>query len=116
MFFFFFSTAKVNNLRVKPYLEEVLRFMRGYVNGSGNIDDILPWAGSMQERFFKPNNSLMLFYYILLNILLLNPSVLSALNRIFRGHVLSQDASAEQYVVFSEIRVHNYLCFTLISD
>jgi hypothetical protein len=38
------------------------------------------------------------------------------INRIFRGHVLSQDASAEQYVVFSEIRVHNYLCFTLISD
>ena len=38
------------------------------------------------------------------------------MNRIFRGHVLSQDASAEQYVVFLEIRVHNYLCFTLISD
>ena len=33
------------------------------------------------------------------------------INRIFRGHVLSQDASAEQYVVFLEIRVHNYLCF-----
>jgi transposase len=45
------ETAKVNNLRVKPYLEEVLTFMRGYVNGSGNIDDILPWAASMQERF-----------------------------------------------------------------
>lgn len=38
------------------------------------------------------------------------------INRIFRGHVLSQDASAEQYVVFSEICVHNYLCFTLIFD
>jgi DNA gyrase subunit A len=70
----------------------------------------MPWAGSMQERFFKPNNSLMLFYYILLNILLLNPSVLSALNTVFRGDMLIQDTSAGS----SEFLYRNILCPSLI--
>ena len=47
------ETAKLNDLRIKPYLTEVLKFMRDHANGSGrmDLDGILPWAKPMQEKY-----------------------------------------------------------------
>ena len=45
------ETARANNLRVRPYLQEVLEYMRDHKDGSERIDDILPWSAAMQEKF-----------------------------------------------------------------
>ena len=47
------ETAKANNLRIRPYLKEVVTYMRDHANGSGRIDvdPILPWSDGMQQRF-----------------------------------------------------------------
>ncbi len=51
------ETAKANNLRVRPYLKEVITYMRDHRNGSERIDvdPILPWSGEMQSRFSISN-------------------------------------------------------------
>ena len=55
------QTAKMNDLRIMPYLTEILTFMRDHANGSERIDvdDLLPWSDSMQSRF-NVNNKLKL--------------------------------------------------------
>jgi len=45
------ETAKASRLHIKPYLEHVMKYMRDHANGSGRIDDILPWSEEMQERY-----------------------------------------------------------------
>ena len=47
------ETAKANNLRVRPYLKEVITYMRDHANGSErvDVDPILPWSDEMQRRF-----------------------------------------------------------------
>ncbi len=51
------ETAKANNLRIRPYLKEVITYMRDHANGSERIDvdPILPWADEMQRRFSLSN-------------------------------------------------------------
>ena len=47
------ETAKANNLRIRPYLKEVITYMRDHANGSErvDVDPILPWSDEMQRRF-----------------------------------------------------------------
>ena len=49
------ETAKANNLRIRPYLKEVVTYMRDHTNAKGseriNVDPILPWSSEMQQRF-----------------------------------------------------------------
>lgn len=45
------ETARLNGLKIKPYLTEVLSYMRDHQNGSVRIDEILPWSAEMQSRF-----------------------------------------------------------------
>lgn len=51
------ETAKANNLRVRPYLKEVITYMRDHANGSErvDVDPILPWSDEMQRRFSLNN-------------------------------------------------------------
>ena len=51
------ETAKANNLRIRPYLKEVLTYMRDHSNGSErvDVDPILPWSEEMQRRFSIKN-------------------------------------------------------------
>ena len=53
------ETAKANNLRVRPYLKEVITYMRDHVNANGServdVDPILPWSDEMQRRFALSN-------------------------------------------------------------
>ena len=53
------ETAKANNLRVRPYLKEVITYMRDHANANGServdVDSILPWSDEMQSRFALSN-------------------------------------------------------------
>ena len=53
------ETAKANNLRIRPYLQEVITYMRGHTNAKGSeridVDPILPWSDEMQRRFSLSN-------------------------------------------------------------
>ena len=53
------ETAKANNLRVRPYLKEVITYMRDHANANGSeridVDPILPWSDEMQRRFALSN-------------------------------------------------------------
>lgn len=51
------ETAKANNLRVRPYLKEVITYMRDHKSGSErvDVDPILPWSDEMQKRFSLSN-------------------------------------------------------------
>ena len=53
------ETAKANNLRIRPYLQEVVTYMRDHTNEKGservNVDPILPWSDEMQKRFSLSN-------------------------------------------------------------
>lgn len=42
-------TAKKNNLNVFMYLNAVLQFMPGLVDGSAGIDEMLPWSDKMKK-------------------------------------------------------------------
>ena len=52
-FYSLVETAKINGLRIRPYLTEVLTVMRDHANGSGRIDieELLPWSETMQSKF-----------------------------------------------------------------
>ena len=52
-FYSLIETAKINGLRIRPYLTEVLTVMRDYANGSEriDIDELLPWSETMQSKF-----------------------------------------------------------------
>ena len=52
-FYSLIETAKINGLRIRPYLTEVLTVMRNHANGSGRIDieELLPWSETMQSKF-----------------------------------------------------------------
>lgn len=43
------ETAKMNGLNTYSYLQNVLMYMPGYLNGSEGIEDMLPWSDFMQE-------------------------------------------------------------------
>ena len=53
------ETAKANKLRIRPYLKEVITYMRDHVNANGServdVDPILPWSDEMQRRFALSN-------------------------------------------------------------
>ena len=53
------ETAKANNLRIRPYLKEVITYMRDHANANGServdVDPILPWSDEMQRRFALSN-------------------------------------------------------------
>ena len=55
LIFSLIETAKANSLRVRPYLKEVITYMRDHVNANGServdVDPILPWSDEMQRRF-----------------------------------------------------------------
>ena len=52
-FYSLIETAKINGLRIRPYLTEVLTAMRDQTNGSEriDIDELLPWSETMQSKF-----------------------------------------------------------------
>ena len=52
-FYSLIETAKINGLRIRPYLTEVLTVMRDHANGSEriDIDELLPWSETMQSKF-----------------------------------------------------------------
>ena len=53
------ETAKANTLRIRPYLKEVITYMRDHTNANGServdVDPILPWSDEMQRRFALSN-------------------------------------------------------------
>ena len=53
------ETAKANNLWVRPYLKEVISYMRYLLNANGServdVNPILPWSDKMQGRFALSN-------------------------------------------------------------
>ena len=52
-FYSLIETAKINGLRIRPYLTEVLTVLRDHANGSEriDIDELLPWSETMQSKF-----------------------------------------------------------------